>query len=1209
MFHVRSHSFTPKLPSKLSTSKIGPPSPARKASNASERLFDGALAKDKVGLTPPVGRGTSPLFVGGNKIYAPSPTPYDDIPAPSGDIPLLPPPKIIEPPGTEAPDPTSEKRVSQITFNSGFVNRATDFTLPNTRGTMYGQPTAAKGWKPFKLVLRGTKLQFYKPPNDRAAEVKELFPVGIVPADEEEDEPSPGDEVTADKTKLDARHPATRRKRAFWGRRTHPDLVLDANGAVTKGTLEALVHETAFATTFLSLQETSSMSNDSEQLSATQLSPTPNTSLAAWQDFALSVLFALPLALGAEKFEFEFVRCCTYLISGADADAKEGNRARVAWLAAEYLRFHGRPVDKAAWAEFQRDTIPNALQNSDDLTGISSLPVSASVQGLYARSPTQPFNSPNANTVSPNVGTFSPRPDHRGVMSLHNALADSVPSLSVTTSPSKSPMDTHHRTSGSGNSQDISLALLERDGITKDVLFRFKAHDIVHSLFVFNRSLLEDLPQNLTANDCLASTPTSAERQPYASQDPIEPRSILGRFLGSESHLHWLTKLVLLHVLMPDSSAGSTSTSPGDLLRTSRTYTRSEVVSTWVRIGELCRVTGDECSWRAIFNALCSRPVARLDKTWRRIDSGVRTIVESWVAKGGSDAVENKLTFWGGDGCEKMRASIDRAKVREGDSFVVQFLRAAKDEFEGFRTAFSLCPRRLNVGADGSTTVVQPLLDTWRVLSSSEGSPSSLSKKFVRHVPSPRNADSYSRFICSIDQFMTISLTAEPRRMGLYESHFWTKSSNIPQASTNASLAPLLFPEHLPYVNFIDRAQLLRSRLESGGPKQLNVEDVRTIRSGEANLDSRRRSFGAPDSGAGHDIGGTVIPIFDGELVLLVSPGREIGSSRPSSRIRSRPPSSVIDPNLGGTGEKVMSRAPSIRVRPGSSHGLDRKASLARRNSLPSITARTSLVIPEHPTERPVRVVVQAGTLDRLVDILAHGLPGISVSISDDNGEMPLKDGRTRDAKLDRGDFSSIWWNVFRSFVTPLVFFEVRGQFRFPAPFPGLTAWQLLRKRYVSASNTNISYPATLAHVARVREEIIDVLSEWLKSGGGSQDVLDDSALYLAVKSFLESPSDHAMPESQFRDDTEVTESWASLKGRIDTLSAHFNSQTLRPSTPKTPTRDHKTTSGVLVFVNLPDLDRTTPEEFVNELNDMAAAAFRNITEEVRFVNCRASDR
>ncbi len=280
---------------------------------------------------------------------------------------------------------------------------------------------------------------------------------------------------------------------------------------------------------------------------------------------------------------------------------------------------------------------------------------------------------------------------------------------------------------------------------------------------------------------------------------------------------------------------------------------------------------------------------------------------------------------------------------------------------------------------------------------------------------------------------MTLSLTVEPRKMGLYEPHFWTRTSNTVQA-TNASLVPLLFPEHLPYVSFIDRTQLLRGRLESG--KQLNVEDVRTIRSGELNFGARRRSTGGPESGPGRDIGGTVIPIFDGELILVISQGKEVAASRPSSFVRSRPPSSIVESSLGGSGEKSISRAPSIRVRPGSSHGLDRKASLARRNSLPSIAARTDLVIPEHPTERPVWVAVQAGTLERLVDILAHGLPGISVSIADDNGEMPLKDGRTRDAKLDRGSFSTIWWNVFRSFVTPLVFFEVRNRSCSHAFFP-----------------------------------------------------------------------------------------------------------------------------------------------------------------------------
>jgi hypothetical protein len=81
-----------------------------------------------------------------------------------------------------------------------------------------------------------------------------------------------------------------------------------------------------------------------------------------------------------------------------------------------------------------------------------------------------------------------------------------------------------------------------------------------------------------------------------------------------------------------------------------------------------------------------------------------------------------------------MRASLDRAKLGEGDTFSLRFLKAAKDDFEEFRTAFSLCPRKLNVGTDGWTKAVETLVDTWRVLSSSEGSVSGLARKFVRHV-------------------------------------------------------------------------------------------------------------------------------------------------------------------------------------------------------------------------------------------------------------------------------------------------------------------------------------------------------------------------------------------------------------------------------------------------------------------------------------------
>ena len=731
MLHVRSHSFTPKLPSKLSASKIGPPITARKASNASERSYDlSALAKDRAGMASSLARGASPFTLGsGNKIFAPSPTMYDNIPAPTGDMPLLPPPRIIEPPGADAPESNNEKRVSQIAFHSGFVNRATDFTLPSSRGTTYGQPVA-KGWKPFKLVLRGTKLQFYKPPNDRTAEVKALFPVGIVPADEEEDETSQPEEAPTDKTKLDAKPAAARRRRAFWGRRTHPELVLDPDGSVTKGSLEALVHETVFATTFPSPQGTVDVL-DVPHSSSQQVTS------AFWRDFALSVLFALPLALGADKFEFEFVRCCTYLVSGADADVKEVVRARVAWLAEEYLRYHGKPADEAAWNDFRRETIPEAVQKSNELPAGQSLPASASLQALYAHSPDLQSSTLIANTVSPNVGTFSPRPGSHGIMSLHETLMmDSVPTSSMATSPSRPTVDPGHRPSGSGNSQDISLALLDRDGFTRDVLFRFKAQDIAHSLFIFNRHLLEGLPENLTSGDCLTSIPTPIEYPLHQSSDGPGSRSTIEHLFGSETQLHWLTKLVLLHILIPDSSASArTSILPSDpMSRTSRTYARSEVVSAWARIGELCRVTGDECSWRAIFDALCSRPVARLDKMWRRVDPGVRPIVDNWVTKAGKDPIEKRLTFWGGDTCERIRASVDRAKLGEGETFSVRFLQSAKDDFEEFRTAFSLCPRKLNIGTEGWTKPVETLVDTWRVLSSSEGSVSGLAKKFVRQV-------------------------------------------------------------------------------------------------------------------------------------------------------------------------------------------------------------------------------------------------------------------------------------------------------------------------------------------------------------------------------------------------------------------------------------------------------------------------------------------
>jgi hypothetical protein len=271
---------------------------------------------------------------------------------------------------------------------------------------------------------------------------------------------------------------------------------------------------------------------------------------------------------------------------------------------------------------------------------------------------------------------------------------------------------------------------------------------------------------------------------------------------------------------------------------------------------------------------------------------------------------------------------------------------------------------------------------------------------------------------------MSLSLAAEPRRKGLFEPYFWTRSIHMHTSYT--SLIPLLFPDSLPTLTLVDRSKLVRGRLESDASEmqylrsvdaQLRQEAGRNLHNLDANQDYIKRLI--------LGTGGTVISLYGGNLRLVVQSGTfESESSRPSSNAFSRPPSSLVD----HSSEKNLSRNPSIRVKPSTSQGLDRKTSVARRSSLPSVShlSRQNFVTSEPSLDPPLRVVVQAGTLNNLVDVLVHGLEGISVSVADDNGEMSLREGMKREVVIDRAEFARVWWNVFRSFVSPFVFFEVK---------------------------------------------------------------------------------------------------------------------------------------------------------------------------------------
>jgi hypothetical protein len=283
-----------------------------------------------------------------------------------------------------------------------------------------------------------------------------------------------------------------------------------------------------------------------------------------------------------------------------------------------------------------------------------------------------------------------------------------------------------------------------------------------------------------------------------------------------------------------------------------------------------------------------------------------------------------------------------------------------------------------------------------------------------------------------VDQFMSLSFATEPRRRGIFEPYFWTPTPLV-QHQTHPLLA-LMMPEPLPSIALIDRAEIIRGRTESSNNGGNSAQEVAAARELLLQPNPRsKRSSSDPvwdtTLGVTGDMGGVEITVFEGELIVTVQSFSEPSStSQPPSRSTSRPPSSITDVSAV---DKTFSRSPSIRMRRAGAKGLERKPStINRRNSLPSVPSNPEeLMSPQSSSERPLRVRVKAGTLERLVDVLLHGLQGVSVAFSDDNGEMPLRDGKHRDLKVDHSDFSTVWWGSFRSFVTPLVLFEVCSKF------------------------------------------------------------------------------------------------------------------------------------------------------------------------------------
>ena len=143
---------------------------------------------------------------------------------------------------------------------------------------------------------------------------------------------------------------------------------------------------------------------------------------------------------------------------------------------------------------------------------------------------------------------------------------------------------------------------------------------------------------------------------------------------------------------------------------------------------------------------------------------------------------------------------------------------------------------------------------------------------------------------------MSLSLAIEPKKKGIFQPYYWSQA--VTSTSSHSSLIPLLFPEPLPTLTLIDRSQLLRGHVDS------NALDIQFLHAVQGHLHpDNRRTGDHPDpirdaiGSISH--GGTVIPVFNGDLILVVHNGAtdSDSSSYPSSRFTTYKPAPVISPN------------------------------------------------------------------------------------------------------------------------------------------------------------------------------------------------------------------------------------------------------------------------------------------------------------------------
>ncbi|CEH15012.1 Chimaerin and related Rho GTPase activating proteins [Ceraceosorus bombacis] len=1137
----------------------------------------------------------------------------------------------------------------------GFLNRNANISLPLSQLQEGGdkgrerEKDLSKGWKPYKVILREGRLYFFKPPSSISDDVKALFPTSLVrpiagttapvdldaikkalaqqellaatassqgrsagaprtstarPATKRGDSGAGAPPNIATPTTSEAREPPAMEASSSWAAPgKHPDLSLAETVTppaswierIVASPMESLAHELVFATQF---------SVGSSSATAATAQPKDGTE---------------------RSDEVE-----TYVLSLLIATARSG-----------------RPIQKVLVAVQKWAVEALSLGVEDELAGSLITDASSPVVLKFKAEVRERLA---AVAMSRPLDYASDDNDRRGAAEVLQALVDMTSSgaeaekarHSVLSVLVQDAVEQHHSVPKAPDWIEAIRGRASRDHL----------HDIVrHKLSPSSFLNLEppEIAQQLQIfhADRLRSflAPTLSIGRLFSRSNALNS----GLLSFDASRPHFITRLVMDQLFDEAIETGPQSTARRPESGNTARH-RAAIMRHWIAIASYLLTFGDLVGWAAVTAALCSRPVSRLDQTWRYVASNDRTIVsKTWAPQlaklGWTDGNE-------GPDCQiaPLIINVSSASAASGSA-------DSLDVVEGNNgKRVETLPFLGNVFVDHSDDQqghAAPLANQLDVVSSLQAARRSLAlgetwlkqygppeqeRTSARTYPgvAPAIPEQQRAFLSLLElsskgewsqstqsteelglsRYMSPSLATEPRSLGRVD-HRW--HAPMTEVTVACALAPLLFTETLPTLTLLDRDRVINlitgpSQLGNSSTSSANSRRLKSIQA-EDNEATVRAHKGARPTLAGSPLlrSRTFPPTSRSNAKGVPFSGIAEWDSNRRGSLGGEPTVFKIGAELvvtvvaeAGTTSAPGTPMTSKRFSQEMGNATRPLSQVSKRSSLPA-SNRSSIV---EASSTPVSVVISAATLERLVDVLVLGVQHVTVlPLSDDHGETPLSNQRRWRLSMDLPHFRAIFLTTYRRLCTPIVLFDYLAK-----RFAG--AVQASREMALPAQHRSANQfpswaradpvgsrmePIDWEFVSRIRLGVITVLREWAQRC--PQDFADDAELFDGALNFAKSPPG-LNPRHEDDPDYGLVVSVVDdllLKLRTSAMCAntrpsdmppgaeHFN--LVRNSDGST-NPNHMDTMGTDL-----DFDRTSAPDLVRFLESIAAVFFDKITQ------------